>query len=58
MEMRVHIVAYVIPISVAPTQSLLHSNIIRITYKWTSNFRMELVRFVPLYLWQCLSLWL
>ncbi len=39
----------VIPISVALTQSLLHNNNIGVTYIGTSNFKMEPVRFVPLY---------
>jgi hypothetical protein len=34
---------------IAPTPSLLHHNNVGITYRGTSNLRMELVRFVPLY---------
>jgi hypothetical protein len=41
--------ADVIYIFVAPIPSLLHQNNIRITYARTSNFRMEPVKFVPLY---------
>jgi hypothetical protein len=47
--MRAQIVAYVILIYVALVQSLLHQNHIRVTYVGTSNFIMELVRFVPLF---------
>jgi hypothetical protein len=39
----------VIPISVVPVPSLLHQNNIGITYAGTSNFRLELIRFMPLY---------
>jgi hypothetical protein len=47
--MKTQIVVEVIPIFVAPIPSLLHQNNIGITYARTSNFKMELVRFVPLY---------
>jgi hypothetical protein len=36
-------------IFVVPIQSLLQQNNIGVTYARTSNFRMELVRFMPLY---------
>jgi hypothetical protein len=39
----------VVPIFVAHVQSLLQQNNIRITNLGTSNFRMELLKFVPLY---------
>jgi hypothetical protein len=41
--------ADVVLVFIAPTPSLLHQNHIGITYVGISNFRMELVRFVPLY---------
>jgi hypothetical protein len=41
--------AYVVPISVAPIQSLLHQDNIGVTYVGTSNFRIEPITFVPLY---------
>ncbi len=47
--MKVQIVANVVPIFVAPIQILLHQNNIGITYVGTSNFKMELVQYVPLY---------
>ncbi len=47
--MRAQIVANVVPISIAPTPSLLNHNNIEITYAWTSNFIMEPVRSTPLY---------
>jgi hypothetical protein len=47
--MRAQTVANVVPIFVAPTPSLSHHNNIGITYARISNFRMEPVRFVPLY---------
>ncbi len=40
--------ADVVLIFVAPILSLLHQNNIGITYRRTSNFKMELVRSVPL----------
>jgi hypothetical protein len=39
----------VIPIFVVLIQSLLQQNNIEVTYARTSNFKMEPVRFVPLY---------
>jgi len=42
-------VADVVLIYVAPAPSLLHHNNIGVTYAKISNFRMELVKFVPLY---------
>jgi len=56
VEMRASTMANVIPIFVAPTPSLLHHNNVRVTYARTSNFRMEPVRSIPLYLWQCFNL--
>jgi hypothetical protein len=47
--MKAQIVAYVVLIFVAPILSLLHQNNIGVTYAGASNFRIELVRFVPLY---------
>ncbi len=47
--MRIQIVVDVIPIFVALAPSLLHHNNVRVTYAWTSNFIMELVRSIPLY---------
>jgi hypothetical protein len=38
----------VVPISVALVQTLLQQNNIAVTYARISNFRMELVRYVPL----------
>jgi hypothetical protein len=49
MEMRAQIVANVVPISIAPTPNLFHHNNVGLTYVGTSNFRMEPIRFVPLY---------
>jgi hypothetical protein len=39
----------VVLISIALVPSLLHQNNIGITYIRTSNFRMELIRSMPLY---------
>jgi hypothetical protein len=39
----------VVPIFVASTLSLLHHNHVGVTYARNSNFKMELIRFVPLY---------
>ncbi len=39
----------VVLIFVAHLPNLLHHNNVGITYAGTSNFKMELVRFVPLY---------
>jgi hypothetical protein len=47
--MKAQIKVDVIPISVAPIQSLLQQNNIGVTYVGTSNFRMELVKSMPLY---------
>jgi hypothetical protein len=49
VEMRAQTVVDVIPIYVAHVPSLLHQNNIGVTYVGTSNFRMEQVRFVPIY---------
>jgi hypothetical protein len=49
VEMKAQIVIDVIPIFVAPIPSLLHQNNIGVTYARTSNFRMEPIRYVPLY---------
>jgi hypothetical protein len=47
--MIIQIVADVVPIFVAPAPSLLHHNNVRITYAWTFNFIMELVKSIQLY---------
>jgi len=39
----------VLPIFVTPIPSMLHQNNIGVTYAWTSNFKMEQVRSMPLY---------
>jgi hypothetical protein len=39
----------VVPIFIIHVQSLLQQNNIGVTYIGTSNFKMELVKFVPLY---------
>jgi len=49
MELRPQTMVDVVPISIAPTPSLLHHNNVRVTYAKTSNFKMEPVRSVPLY---------
>ncbi len=41
--------AYVILISIAPIPSLSHQNNIGITYAWPSNFKMQPIKYVPLY---------
>jgi len=41
--------ANVVPIYVAYVQSLLHQDNIGITYVGISNFKMELITYVPLY---------
>ncbi len=41
--------ANVVPIFVAPLPTLLHQNNIKVTYVGPPNFRMEPIRFVPLY---------
>ncbi len=40
--------ADVVPISIAPMPNMLHHNNVGVTYPWISNFRMELVRYIPL----------
>jgi len=47
--MRAQIIAYVVPIYIAPAPSLLHTNNVGVTYPRTFNLRMEPVRSVPLY---------
>jgi hypothetical protein len=42
-------VADVEPISIAHLQSILQQNNIGVTYARASNFRMELIRSMPLY---------
>jgi hypothetical protein len=49
IKMRIQTVVDVIPISIAHVQSQLQQNNIGITYARTSNFRMDPVRYVPLY---------
>jgi hypothetical protein len=49
VEMKAQVVTDIVPISIAHAPSLLHHNNVGITYGGTSNFKMELVRFVPLY---------
>jgi len=49
MEMIVQIVANIVPVFVTLAPNLLHHNNVGVTYVGTSNFRMELVRYVPLY---------
>jgi hypothetical protein len=39
--MKAHTVAYVVPMFVAPIQSMLHQDNIGITYAGNSNFKME-----------------
>jgi hypothetical protein len=51
--MRAQTVANVIPIFVAPIPSLLHQNNIGVTYATPLNFKMELVKSMPLY---CLAM--
>jgi hypothetical protein len=41
--------ADIVPISIVHVQSLLQQNNIGVTYAKISNFRMELVRSMPLY---------
>ncbi len=41
--------ANVVPIFIALVPNILHQNNIGITYAGTSNFRMEQVKYVPLY---------
>jgi hypothetical protein len=47
--MRAQIGVDVIPIFIVHVQNLLQLKNIRVTSAWTSNFRMEVVIFVPLY---------
>jgi hypothetical protein len=47
--MRAQIMEDVVPISITLAPNLLHHNNVGVTYARTSNFRMELVRSVPLY---------
>jgi hypothetical protein len=47
--MKAQIVAGGVLISIALAPNLFHRNNFGVTYVGTSNFRMELVRFVPLY---------
>ncbi len=47
--MKVKIVVDVIPIFGALAPSMLHHNNVEVTYEGTSNFKMELIRYVPLY---------
>jgi hypothetical protein len=49
VEMKVKTMADVVLIFEAPIPSLLHQNNIGITYVRTSNLRMELIRYVPLF---------
>ncbi len=49
MEMRVQIVGDVAPIFVVFAPNLFHHNNVGVTYVGTFNFKLELVRFVPLY---------
>jgi hypothetical protein len=47
--MRAQIMEDVVPISVTLVPNLLHHNNVGVTYARISNFRMELVKSVPLY---------
>jgi hypothetical protein len=47
--MKAQSVANIVPIFVVPTPNLLHHNNVGATYARTYNFKMELIRFVPLY---------
>jgi hypothetical protein len=49
MEMKAQIVADVVLIFVTHAPSLLHHNIIRVTYAGTYNFKMESIRYISLY---------
>jgi hypothetical protein len=49
METKAYIMVDVILVSIAPIPILLHQNHIGITYAGISVFKMELVRYVPLY---------
>jgi hypothetical protein len=47
--MKVQIVANIVPISAAITLNLLHHNNVGATYARTSNFKVEIIRLIPLY---------
>jgi hypothetical protein len=47
--MRAQIVVDVVPIYITHIPNLLHHKNIGVTYVKTSNFRMQPIRFVPLY---------
>jgi hypothetical protein len=47
--MRASIMANVVLIFVVHVPNLLHHNNVGVTYAGTSNFRMEPIRYVPLY---------
>ncbi len=51
VNMRAQTMANVVPIFVAPVQSLLHQDNIEITYARISNFRMEPLTFGHYILW-------
>jgi hypothetical protein len=48
MEMKVHTVANVVLISIAPTPNMFHHNNVGVTYARTSNFKVEQI---PLFLY-------
>ncbi len=50
IKMKAQTMANLVPILVVLVQSLLHQDNIGISYARTSNFRMELVTFMPI-LW-------
>ncbi len=47
--MRAQTMANVVPISIAPTPNLLYHNNVGVIYEGTSNFKIQPVRFIPLY---------
>jgi hypothetical protein len=47
--MKIQIVAHVVPISIAPTPNLFHHNNVGVTYVGTYNFKVEPIKFIPLY---------
>jgi hypothetical protein len=47
--MRAQNMVDVILVSVAPAPSMLHHNNVGVTYLRTSNLKMELITYVPLY---------
>jgi hypothetical protein len=49
VEMRAQTMVDVIPIFVGLAPNLLHHNNVGVTYVGTSNFKMELIRFILLY---------